>query len=196
MGARGSTARQVPLSTMAIYPIRTFGDPVLRAVATPVEELTPAIMTLLENMIETMYDAPGVGLAAPQIGISKRVFVFDAGFGPQCMINPEPIDITPGNAAASHVPFEIPEDWEDAWLFEEGCLSVPGYYWPIARQSVFGVRGLDEHGGEVIHMGDELLGRVLQHEYDHLDGMLLVERLPDRSRKKALRELRGSSMGI
>lgn len=181
---------------MAIYPIRTFGDAVLRTPAAPVDELTPALLTLLDTMIETMYDAPGVGLAAPQIGISKRVFVFDAGFGPQCLVNPEPVEISPANAAASRVPFDIPEDWEDAWVFEEGCLSVPGLYWPIARPSVFGVRGLDEHGHEVIHMGDDLLGRVLQHEYDHLDGILLLERLPDRARKKALRELRGSAMGI
>ncbi len=181
---------------MAIYPIRTFGDPVLRTKAAKVDEITSTIRTLLDDMIETMYDAPGVGLAAPQIGISKRVFVFDAGFGPQCVINPEPVAVTPATAAASRVPLELPEDWEDAWVFEEGCLSVPGHYWPIARQSVFAVKGTDERGSDVVHVGDELLGRVLQHELDHLDGLLLLERLPDRVRKKALKELRSTSLGI
>lgn len=181
---------------MAIYPIRTFGDPVLRTRAEEVPEITPSILTLLDDMIETMYDAPGVGLAAPQIGVSKRVFVFDAGFGPQCVINPEPVEVTPEHAAASRVPFEIPDDWEDAWVFDEGCLSVPGYYWPIARQSVYGIKGIDETGAEVIHLGDELLGRVLQHEFDHLNGTLLIQRLPDRVRKKALKELRKDLLGL
>ncbi len=181
---------------MAIYPIRTFGDPVLRATAAAVDGITPSILTLLDDMIETMYDAPGVGLAAPQIGVSKRVFVFDAGFGPQCVLNPEPIEVTAQAAASSRVPFDIPEDWEDAWVFEEGCLSVPGYYWPIARQSVFAIRGLDEQGEDVVHVGDELLGRVLQHEFDHLNGKLLLERLPDRARKKALRDLRAGAGGV
>ncbi len=181
---------------MAIYPIRTFGDPVLRTPAAPVSEITRSIRRLLDDMIETMYDAPGVGLAAPQIGVSKRVFVFDAGFEAQCVINPEPIAVTPDAGARSRVPFEVPPDWEDAWVFDEGCLSVPGHYWPIARQSVYGIKGVDEHGHDVIHVGDELLGRVLQHEYDHLDGTLLLERLPDRVRKKALKELRAGAVRI
>jgi peptide deformylase len=181
---------------MAIYPIRTFGDPVLRTRATPVDEITPSIGTLIDDMVETMYDAPGVGLAAPQIGVSKRVFVFDAGFGPRAVINPEPVAVNAETAARSEVPFELPEDWEDAWVFDEGCLSVPGYYWPIARPSVYGIRGVDERGDEVLHMGDELLGRVLQHEYDHLEGMLLIERLPTRVRNKALKELRTDALGI
>lgn len=181
---------------MAVYPIRTFGDPVLRTRSVPVGEITPTIRVLLDDMIETMYDAPGVGLAAPQIGIAKRVFVFDAGFGAQCVINPEPIAVTAEHGAAARVAIEIPDDWEDAWVFEEGCLSVPGYYWPIARQSVFAIKGIDEHGAEVIHVGDELLGRVLQHEYDHLNGRLLLSQLPDRTRRKAFKELRKGSLGV
>ncbi len=181
---------------MAIYPIRTFGDPVLRTRATPVDEITSSIRTLVDDMIETMYDAPGVGLAAPQIGVSKRVFVFDAGFGPRTVINPEPVEVTSERAMAAEIPFSLPEDWEDEWVFDEGCLSVPGYYWPIARPAVFGVSGIDETGADVLHVGDELLGRVLQHEYDHLEGMLLLERLPTRTRKKALKEIRKDSLGI
>lgn len=181
---------------MAIYPIRTFGDPVLRTRATPVDEITSSIETLVDDMVETMYDAPGVGLAAPQIGISKRVFVFDAGFGARTVINPEPVEVDAATAAASQVPFALPDDWEDEWVFDEGCLSVPGYYWPIGRQSVFGIRGIDERGDDVLHVGDELLGRVLQHEYDHLEGMLLLERLPARVRKKAMKELRTDALGI
>lgn len=181
---------------MAIYPIRTFGDPVLRTRATPVDEITSSIRTLVDDMIETMYDAPGVGLAAPQIGVSKRVFVFDAGFGPRTVINPEPVEVTSERAMASEIAFSLPEDWEDEWVFDEGCLSVPGYYWPIARPAVFGISGIDETGADVLHVGDELLGRVLQHEYDHLEGMLLLERLPTRTRKKALKEIRKDSLGI
>lgn len=97
---------------MAIFPIRTFGDPVLRTPAKPVEEIDDKIRTLIEDMIETMYDAPGVGLAAPQIGVSLRIAVFDAndGLGARAMINP--------------VLVETAGEWE----FEEGCLSVPGYW--------------------------------------------------------------------
>ncbi|NND84500.1 MAG: peptide deformylase [Acidimicrobiia bacterium] len=181
---------------MAIYPIRTFGDPVLRTRATSVDEITSTIGTLIDDMIETMYDAPGVGLAAPQIGVSKRVFVFDAGFGPRAVINPDPVDVTAEVAGRAEIPFELPDDPEDEWMFDEGCLSVPGYYWPIARPSLFGIRGVDERGDEVLHVGNELLGRVLQHEYDHLEGMLLLERLPTRARKKAMKELRKDTLGI
>lgn len=163
---------------MAIYPIRTFGDPVLRAKAEPVGSIDDKIRRLVADMIETMYDAPGVGLAAPQIGVSKQVFVFDAGDGPKVMINPTLVE-TSGE-----------------WEFEEGCLSVPGYFWPIRRAAFARARGWDEQGREVEYAGDELLGRVLQHEYDHLQGMLLIERLEPHTRKEALRLLRERSLGI
>ena len=100
---------------MAIFPIRTFGDPVLRAQAEPVTEIDETIYRLVADMLDTMYDAPGVGLAAPQIGISRRVLVFDAGEGPQVLINPELLET------------------EGEWSFDEGCLSVPGRFWPISR---------------------------------------------------------------
>ena len=165
---------------MAIFPIRTFGDPVLRTKAAEVDEIDDGIRRLVDDMIETMYDAPGVGLAAPQIGISKRVFVFDwaDGSGAHVMINP--------------VVAKVSGEYE----FDEGCLSVPGRYWPIRRPAFVTVRGWNVDGAEVEYSGDELLGRVLQHEFDHLEGMLLIERLDRRPRKEALRELRDEALGF
>ncbi len=163
---------------MATYPIRTFGDPVLRARAEPVTAFTSDIGRLIDDMLETMYEAPGVGLAAPQIGVSKRVFVFDAGEGPYEMVNPEIV-------ASS-----------GEWEYEEGCLSVPDKFWPITRAAFVRARGFDRNGDPVEHAGDDLLGRVLQHELDHLDGTLLLERLPRRVRKQALRELREEALQL
>jgi len=163
---------------MAIFPIRTYGDPVLRARAAEIENIEDGIRRLAHDMIETMYDAPGVGLAAPQIGISKRIVVFDAGDGAKVLINPELLETS------------------GAWAFDEGCLSVPGRFWEIERPAFARARGLDEHGREVEYAGEELLGRVLQHEIDHLDGTLLIERLDRRTRKQVLRELREEALGL
>jgi peptide deformylase len=165
---------------MAIFPIRTFGDPVLRATAAAVDHIDDGIRRLVDDMIETMYDAPGVGLAAPQIGFSKRVVVFDWGDGSDAhvLINP--------------VMFETSGEWE----FEEGCLSVPGRYWLIRRPSFARAKGLNRDGDELEYSGDELLGRVLQHELDHLDGTLLIERLDRRVRKEALGDLRDEALGF
>ena len=163
---------------MAVFPIRTFGDPVLRTVAEPVVEFDGALEHLVADMVDTMYEAPGVGLAAPQIGISKRIFVFDAGEGPHVLINPEIVETV------------------DSWVFDEGCLSVPGRFWPIERPAFARARGLDLDGREIEFSGDDLLGRVLQHEIDHLNGMLLIERLARRVRKQALRDLRDEALGM
>jgi peptide deformylase len=127
---------------------------------------------LVDDMTETMYAAPGVGLAAPQIGVSLRVIVFDAGDGVHHMLNPV-LEATSGE-----------------YLYEEGCLSVPDRYWPIERPAFARVRGRDLAGRDVVFEGEELMGRVLQHEVDHLDGILLLKRLARRERKQALRELR------
>ena len=161
---------------MAIFPIRVFGDPVLRTPAEPVDDLSSAYERLIDDMLETMYEAPGVGLAAPQIGISKQIFVADVGDGPFAMFNPE---ITETAAV---------------WAFDEGCLSVPGYFWEIERPGFAKARGFDIDGHEITLEGDELMGRVLQHEIDHLNGMLLLERLPRRLKKQALRDLREDAM--
>ncbi len=163
---------------MAIFPIRTFPDPVLRTAAEDVTEFDDTLKRLVDGMFETMYDAPGVGLAAPQIGISRRVFVADVGEGPIAMCNPK-IVATDGK-----------------WKFEEGCLSVPGKYWQISRAEYVRAAGLDVAGDIVEYEGDDLLGRVLQHEIDHLDGMLLLERLPRRMRRAALKELRDEALDV
>lgn len=163
---------------MAIFPIRTFGDPVLRLAAAPVETIDDTVRDLVKDMFDTMYDAPGVGLAASQIGISKQVVVFDTGEGAHVLINPVLVE-TAGE-----------------WTFEEGCLSVPGRFWPITRPGFARVRGIDLDGREVEYAGEDLLGRVLQHEVDHLRGTLLIERLETKARKQALRELREEALGF
>ena len=165
---------------MAIYPIRTFGDPVLRLETKPVEEIDDAVRTLVTDMLETMYAAPGVGLAANQIGIARQVAVFDAqdDSGPRVMINPVLVE-TSGN-----------------WEYEEGCLSRPGHYWEIIRPAFARVTALDLNGDEVEYAGDELLGRVLQHEVDHLGGGLIIDAMAKPARKMALRDLRDEALGL
>jgi len=165
---------------MAIYPIRTFGDPVLRLVCKPISDIDDTVRILARDMIETMYDAPGVGLAANQIGIPRRIAVFDAQdeLGPRVMINPEVVES------------------EGELEYEEGCLSVPGHYWEITRPAFVRVRALDLEGSEVEYAGDGLIGRVLQHEADHLNGGLLMDHLPKRMRKKALQEIREKTMDL
>jgi peptide deformylase len=143
--------------------------------AADVDNDPASLERLVADMLETMYEAPGVGLAAPQIGISKRVFVADIGDGPFAMVNPEIVETS------------------GTWTSDEGCLSVPGYYWSIKRPGYARARGWDIYGDPVEFEGDELMGRVLQHETDHLNGMLLVERLSRRDRRQALRDLRESA---
>ena len=182
---------------MATYPIRTFGDPVLRTPAAPVTTVDDRLRRLVDDMIETMYDAPGVGLAAPQIGVSKRLVVFDAGFGPRVLVNPVLLEPEAGRTLQTELgPVDVPEDHDDEWVFDEGCLSVPGHYWEIARPGFAAATGTDLDGRAVTYAGDELLGRVLQHELDHLDGILLLQRLAPRVRKKALRTLRNEALGL
>jgi peptide deformylase len=149
-----------------------FGDPVLRQRAADVEEIDAKIVRLSEEMVETMYAAPGVGLAAPQVGIERRIFVYDVGEGPVTVVNPRIVES------------------RGEWEYEEGCLSVPDLHWPIVRPKEVHLMGLDLEGNELSIEGDELLGRVLQHEVDHLDGILLLERLDKDQRKQAMRVLR------
>jgi peptide deformylase len=163
---------------MALFPIRTFGDPVLNTAAAPVEVFDEALQRLIDDMLETMYAAPGVGLAAPQIGISKRLFVFAIGDGPGHMINPTLTET------------------RDEWEFDEGCLSVPERFWPITRPGFARIEGVDRNRQPLAFEGEELMGRMLQHEFDHLNGLLLLERLGKRDRKAALRDLRQEALGI
>lgn len=157
---------------MNTFTIRQFGDPVLRQRAREVTELNGELARLVDTMLETMHDAQGVGLAAPQVGIQKRLYTYDVDDEPGAIINPEIVDT------------------RDEWTFEEGCLSVPGLHFDIVRPKVVTVRGVDVHGHEVVIEGDELMGRLIQHEIDHLDGVLLLERLDPERRREALRELR------
>ena len=165
---------------MALYPIRTYGDPVLRMKPKPVEDVDDKIRTLVTDMIETMYDAPGVGLAANQIGVMKQIAVFDAQdeLGPRVMINPEILEAS------------------GEWEYEEGCLSVPGYSWEIKRPAFARIRALDRDGNEVVYAGDGLLGRVLQHEIGHLHGGLLIDVLDKAAKKQALKSLRDEALGL
>jgi peptide deformylase len=161
---------------MAIFPIRVFGDPVLRQRAAEIEEIDGKIVRLSEEMIETMNDAPGVGLAAPQVGIERRIFVYDVGDGAQTVINPEIVDSS------------------GEWEYEEGCLSVPDLHWTIIRPKEVHLVGLDLEGNEISVEADELLARVFQHELDHLNGILLLERLDKDQRKQAMRILRARAI--
>ncbi len=165
---------------MAILPIRTYGDPVLRTPTAPVTAIDDDVRKLVADMIETMYDAPGVGLAATQIGVSRRVCVFDAqdGHGARVLINP------------------VMEEASGTLQYDEGCLSVPGHYWEITRPEYARASGLDLDGQAVTYEGEGLMGRVLQHEIDHLDGILLIERLEPSVRKSALRDLRNEALGL
>jgi len=160
----------------APYAIRVFGDPVLKQPAAEVTNVDAALVQLTEDMIQTMYAAPGVGLAAPQVGVQKRLFVYDIGEGPHVVINPT-IAETSGE-----------------WTYEEGCLSVPGLYWPIVRAKQVHLTGRDLEGNDLAIDADELLARVFQHECDHLDGMLLLSRLDADQRKAAHRELRSRAL--
>jgi peptide deformylase len=158
--------------------IRQYGDPVLRARAHEVEDIDAPLVALVEAMVETMYDAPGTGLAANQIGVQKRVFVYDVGEGARAVVNPRIVEGT------------------GEWTYEEGCLSIPGLSWPVVRPNEIHLVGLDLDGNEVSIEGRELEGRVFQHELDHLDGVLLVERLDEEQRKEALRILRGRALDL
>lgn len=163
---------------MAPYDIRVFGDPVLRVPCEDVTHIDGDLVRLAQDMLETMYEAPGVGLAANQIGVQKRMFVYDIndGRGGFTIVNPRIV--------------ERDGDWE----YEEGCLSVPGLSWPIERAARVHLLGWDLDQHELSIEADELLARVFQHETDHLDGLLLIERLDRGRRKQALRTLRNRAV--
>lgn len=143
---------------MAKLKIVKFGDPMLRKVARPVTEITPRITTLLDDMIETMRDAQGCGLAAPQVGVRRRVVVIDTGdSGLLELINPEIIKA------------------EGEQQESEGCLSIPGEWGITRRPAKVTVKALDRHGNEIIVEGEGLLARAFCHEIDHLDGKLFID---------------------
>jgi len=165
---------------VATHVIRTFGDPVLRQRATEVDKVDDALVRLVTDMFDTMYDAPGVGLAAPQVGVQKRVFVYDieGGNAPGVVVNP------------------TLSDHRGEWNHDEGCLSVPDLWWPVTRANEVHLSGWDLAGNELSIDAEELLARVFQHEVDHLDGVLLIERLDPDQRKEAMRTLSTRAMGL
>ncbi len=161
---------------MATYPIRLYGDPVLRQPTREVAEIDGSVAKLVADMIETMYAAPGIGLAANQVGVQRRLFVYDIGEGPRTVINPRIVEST------------------GEWAYEEGCLSIPGLSWDVVRPNEVHLIGLDLEGNELSIEADTLEARCLQHEIDHLDGVLLVERLDEDQRREARRVLRARAL--
>jgi len=160
-----------------IRPILKYGDDVLHDAAKPVDALTPEIGQLVDDMIETMYAAPGVGLAAPQIGVPLRIFVADISVGRDpdglmVFINPEFVER------------------DGMQLEEEGCLSVPGFNATVVRPQRVVIKGLDRNGQEHQQEGTGLLARAFQHEMDHLDGLLFVDRLRGIKRDLIVRRIR------
>ena len=160
-----------------IRPILRYGDTVLHEKARPVNGITPDIERLIDDMVETMYAAPGVGLAAPQVGVPLRLFVVDISVGRDAtglivMVNPEIVER------------------DGVQLEEEGCLSVPGFNATVVRPSRVVVKGLDRSGAEHQHEGSGLLARAFQHEMDHLDGTLFVDRLRGIKRDLIVRKIR------
>lgn len=142
---------------MALRQIRTVGDPCLTKVCKEVEEVNERTLTLIDDMLDTMYEAEGVGLAAPQVGVLKRIVVIDVGEGPIVMINPEILE-TSGSQTGS-----------------EGCLSVPGKAGTVTRPDYVKAKAYDEEMNEYVIEGEELLARAICHELAHLDGHLYTE---------------------
>lgn len=159
---------------MAILPIRTLGDPVLREKARSVERFDRSLRRLIDDMFETMYNAPGVGLAAPQVGISLRFFVYDDGEGNKGFVaDPELSDLE-----------------EEEEVRDEGCLSIPGPFYPTTRKLRATVTGRDPEGNVLEVKGEGLLARIFQHETDHTNGILYIDGLPDEGRREVMRMLR------
>jgi peptide deformylase len=153
--------------------IRVIGDPVLREHAHEVTEFDRSLRKLAKRMIRTMHDAPGVGLAAPQVGVLQRMLVYDVDDDPRVLVNP--------------VLDEFSDELEES---EEGCLSVPGVTMPVERSLSVRVRALDEYGEPVEFVAEGYEARVIQHENDHLDGVLIVDRTTRSARAAALRAMR------
>ena len=159
-----------------IRPIIRHGTAVLHRPAAPVTDVTPEIRQLIDDMVQTMYAAPGVGLAAPQVGVALRIFVADVSFGRNpsdllCLINPEFVER------------------DGMQLEDEGCLSLPGFNATVARPSRVVIKGLDREGQPQQIEGTGLLARCFQHEMDHLDGVLFVDRLRGLQKDLILRKI-------
>jgi peptide deformylase len=154
------------------YEIRTYGDPVLKSQSLAIENIDDKLVRLTDAMLDIMYDAPGIGLAAPQIGVQKQLFVYDIGDGAEVLINPVVVESA------------------GEWVYDEGCLSIPGLYVEMVRPKEILLKGINIDGEEVSVEADELLARLFQHELDHLNGVLMFERMTPDQRTEALAEYR------
>jgi peptide deformylase len=152
--------------------IRLFGDPVLRTPAEPVRDFDAELRNLVRDLTETMLDAPGVGLAAPQIGVGLRVFTYHVDDEPGHLVNPS-LDLS-----------------DEEETDDEGCLSLPGLAFPTKRAYGVVAKGFNMYGDPVTIEGTELLARCVQHETDHLDGILFIDRLDPEQRKLAMKAIR------
>ena len=158
---------------MAILEIKEYGEPVLREKSLPVKEITPEILNLIRDMAETMYTASGVGLAAPQVGVAKRIITIDGEEeGLIVLVNPMMVKS------------------EGEVIEEEGCLSIPGVYSEVKRSSKVTVKALNESGEPIKITKEGLLARALQHEIDHLEGILFVDRIGKVKRQLLLNKLK------
>ncbi|MBA3303099.1 MAG: peptide deformylase [Acidimicrobiia bacterium] len=160
---------------MAAYDIRIIGDPVLREPAEDVVDIDAALLRVADGMVEAMYRSAGLAVAAPQVGVRKRMVVYQL-----------PDQDEPGVIINPH----IIESGDEQWLHSEGCLSIPGLFWDVVRPKQVHVTGLDIDGNEVSFEADELEARMYQHELDHLDGILMLERLDEDQRRDARRAVR------
>jgi peptide deformylase len=158
---------------VALRPIRLLGDPVLRTPALPVTTFDKELRTLVKDLTDTMLEAPGVGLAAPQLGVSLRVFTYDVDEQLGHLINP-----------VLHFPSDEDQDGD------EGCLSLPGLTFDCRRKLHVVAHGQNEYGDPVTIEGSALLARCVQHEADHLDGVLFIDRLDPETKKAALEAIR------
>ena len=158
---------------MPVQPVRLFGDPVLRTPAAPVTTFDAELRRLVADLVDTMHDEGGAGLAAPQLGVGLRVFAYDCDGFAGHLVNPT---------------WDVVGDEEQ--IGPEGCLSIPGLGWDCRRHLHVVARGWSMHGEPVEIEGSELLARCVQHETDHLDGVLFVDRLDPATRKRAMAEIR------
>ncbi|MDX6253690.1 MAG: peptide deformylase [Frankiales bacterium] len=163
---------------MSVKPIRLFGDPVLRSPAAEVVDFDKQLRKLVKDLEDTMIEAPGAGLAAPQIGVPLRVFTYDIDDELGHLVNPVLTDLS--------------DEEQDG---EEGCLSFPGLAFPTKRAFRVVAKGMNMYGDPVVIEGSELLARCLQHETDHLDGVLFIDRLDTEQRKLAMKAIRETEWG-
>ena len=155
------------------YQIRTYGDPVLKSKAAEVADINGKIARLVDDMFETLYESDsGIALAAPQIGVQKQIFVWELDDEPMAMINPQIVESS------------------GEWVYDEGCLSIPGLYVEMLRPNNVLVRGFTVDGDEIEIEAGELMGRMFQHEIDHLHGVLMFDRMTPEQRKEAMKEYR------